>query len=112
VWEFKDGRISRGNVWRRLGVSKQAAGKTIGTLERLGYVERGSDPRDARRKGILLTARGEDMLRRSVCIFDALRAEWEKALGPERLRALEADLRTVTRGRGLRLDVPGWFRHE
>jgi DNA-binding MarR family transcriptional regulator len=97
---------------RRLGVSKQAAGKTIGALERLGYVERGGDPRDARRKVILLTARGEDMLRRSVRIFDALRAEWEQALGPERLRALEADLRTVTRGRGLRLDVPGWFGHE
>ena len=74
------------------------------------YVKRGSDPRDARRKVILLTARGEDMLRRSVRIFDALRAEWEETIGPERLRALEADLRTVTRGRGLRLDLPGWFR--
>jgi hypothetical protein len=52
------------------------------------------------------------MLRRSVRIFDALRAEWEQAIGPERLRALEADLRTVTRGRGLRLDLPGWFRPE
>ena len=50
------------------------------------YVKRGSDPRDARRKVILLTARGEDMLRRSVRIFDALRAEWEETIGPERLR--------------------------
>ena len=93
-------------------MSKQAAGKTIAALERLGYVERGSDPRDGRRKLILLTARGEDMLRRSVRIFDALRAEWEQAIGPERLRALEADLLTVTRGRDLRLDLPGWFRPE
>lgn len=98
-----------GELGRRLGVSKQAAGKTIDSLERLGYVERASDPNDARRKLVLLTAHGEDMLQRSARIFDVLRAQWETALGPERLRALEADLRTVTGGRGARLDVPGWF---
>src|SRR5215469_11791295 len=32
---------------RRLGISKQAAGKTIDTLEQLGYVARGPDPADA-----------------------------------------------------------------
>lgn len=96
---------------RRLGVSKQAAGKTIDGLEHLGYVHRATDPNDARRKLVLLTAHGEDMLRRSVGIFDALRAEWEQMLGAKRLRALEADLRTVTGGRALRLDVPGWFEH-
>jgi hypothetical protein len=32
-------------------------------------------------------------------------------LGPKRLRELEADLRTLTGGRNLRLDVPGWFEH-
>jgi DNA-binding MarR family transcriptional regulator len=96
---------------RRLGVSKQAAGKTIDALERLGYVRRASDPNDARRKLVLLTAHGEDMLRRSVRIFDALHGEWAQMLGPKRLRELEADLRTVTGGRSLRLDVPGWFEH-
>lgn len=96
---------------RRLGVSKQAAGKTIDGLEHLGYVHRATDPNDARRKLVLLTAHGEDMLRLSVRIFDALRAEWEQMLGAKRLRALEADLRTVTGGRALRLDVPGWFEH-
>ena len=96
---------------RRLGVSKQAAGKTIDALERLGYVQRANDPKDARRKLVMLTAHGTDMLRRSARIFDALHAEWEQTLGPKRLRALEADLRTVTAGRGLRLDMPGWFEH-
>lgn len=96
---------------RRLGVSKQAAGKTIAALEGLGYVRRTGDPRDSRRKLVMLTAHGEDMLRRSVRIFDALRAEWEQTLGRERLSALEADLRAVTAGRGLRLDMPGWFEH-
>jgi DNA-binding MarR family transcriptional regulator len=94
---------------RRLGVSKQAAGKTVDALERLGYVVRAPDPRDARRKRIRLTERGIDCLRRSARIFDQLRASWAETLGEERLRALEDDLRAVTPQELLRLDMPGWF---
>jgi DNA-binding MarR family transcriptional regulator len=94
---------------RLLGVSKQAAGKTVDGLERLGYVERATDPADARRKLIRLTDRGVDMLARSARIFDELRAEWAAQIGPDRLRALEADLATVTGAEQFRLDVPGWF---
>lgn len=94
---------------RRLGVSKQAAGKTVDTLERLGYVERGSDPYDARRKIVRLTGRGVDSLVRSARVLDDLRGRWARALGEERLRALEADLRAVTPADLFRLDVPGWF---
>jgi DNA-binding MarR family transcriptional regulator len=94
---------------RRLGVSKQAAAKTIASLERLGYVERGADPADARRRHVRLTARGVDCLTRSARIFDALRARWAAALGPERLAALEADLRTMTPADAFGLDAPGWF---
>jgi DNA-binding MarR family transcriptional regulator len=94
---------------RRLGISKQAAGKTIDSLERLGYLERGPDPRDARRKVVRLTGRAVDMLERSARIFDDLRARWAEILGAERLRAMEADLRQVTPPDMFRLDVPGWF---
>ncbi|MEV4243753.1 MarR family winged helix-turn-helix transcriptional regulator [Streptosporangium canum] len=94
---------------RRLGVSKQAAGKTVDALERLGYVERGSDPYDARRKVVRLTEHGVDSLVRSARIFDDLRARWAETLGEERLRALEADLRKVTPSDVFPLDVPGWF---
>src|SRR5258708_20504000 len=66
---------------RRLGISKQAAGKTIDSLERLGYLERGPDPRDARRKVVRLTDRAVDMLERSARIFDDLRAPWAEILG-------------------------------
>lgn len=93
---------------RRLGISKQAAGKTIQMLERLGYVQRGLDPRDTRRKVVQLTERGVDCLQRSARIFDKLRTHWASTLGPERLRALEADLRKMTPD-VFRLDVPGWF---
>ncbi|MFI9326131.1 MarR family winged helix-turn-helix transcriptional regulator [Kitasatospora sp. NPDC052868] len=94
---------------RRLGVSKQAAGKTVEQLEALGYVERGSDPDDARRKVVRLTARGTDCLHRSARIFDELRAEWSALLGEQNLRALEADLRTLAPGDLFRLDTPRWF---
>jgi DNA-binding MarR family transcriptional regulator len=94
---------------RRLGVSKQAAAKSIESLERLGYVERGADPGDARRKIVRLTARGGDCLVRSARIFDDLRAGWAATLGEERLRELEADLSAVTPPDIFRLDVPGWL---
>jgi DNA-binding MarR family transcriptional regulator len=94
---------------RRLGVTKQAAGKTIDALERMGYVVRAPDPRDARRKTIRLTERGVDCLARSAQIFERLQAGWAETLGEDRLRALEDDLRAVTPDEQLRLDVPGWF---
>jgi len=96
-------------IGRRLGVSKQAAGKTVDKLEQLGYVARVDDPADARRKVVRLTSRGFDSLARSAAIFDELRREWADTLGIDRVRALEADLRTMVPADGFRLDVAGWF---
>jgi DNA-binding MarR family transcriptional regulator len=100
------------DLGRRLGISKQAAGKTIAALESRGYLARTADPVDGRRKLVALTARGDDCLARSARIFDELRARWETALGPQRLRALEADLETIAPGDAFRLDTPGWFGAE
>lgn len=94
---------------RALGVTKQAAAKHIGALERLGYIERGDDPRDARRKTVRLTDSGTDLLARSARIFDELRDGWAQVLGADRLNALEDDLRKVTPQQAFSLDVPGWF---
>lgn len=90
-------------------MSKQAAGKTAERLEALGYVERIDDVHDARRKLVRLTPHGVDAPVRSAQIFEELRAEWAKTLGPQRLREMEAGLRTVTPGNFFRLDAPGWF---
>jgi DNA-binding MarR family transcriptional regulator len=94
---------------RRLGVSKQAAGKTVDRLESLGYAERVDDEVDGRRKLVRLTPRGIDSLVRSAAIFDDLRAQWAATLGTKRLSSLEADLRTMVSADGFRLDVAGWF---
>ncbi|RSD24934.1 MarR family winged helix-turn-helix transcriptional regulator [Amycolatopsis eburnea] len=96
-------------IGRRLGVSKQAAGKTVERLEALGYAERADDPADARRKIVRLSAHGVDALTKSAEIFDDLRAEWARAVGAERIGALEADLRKVVGPAAYRLDAAGWF---
>lgn len=96
-------------IGRRLGVSKQAAGKTIDRLEALGYVERADDPDDARRKLVRITPRGLDVLTRSAQIFDQLRDRWAARLGAERLAEMESSLRTVVPEAGFPVDVPGWF---
>jgi DNA-binding MarR family transcriptional regulator len=94
---------------RRLGISKQAAGKTIDRLEELGYVHKSGDDQDRRRKLVRITPRGLAALSESAMIFDDIRARWAGALSPGRLSALEADLRTMVPGETFRLDVPGWF---
>ncbi|NUT53392.1 MAG: MarR family transcriptional regulator [Saccharothrix sp.] len=94
---------------RRLGVSKQAAGKTIDRLEALGYVERVDDAGDARRKLIRLTPRGIDSLVQAAEIFDRLRARWVAQLGADRVALLESSLRAVVPDAGFPVDVPGWF---
>ncbi|MFF3829555.1 MarR family winged helix-turn-helix transcriptional regulator [Streptomyces sp. NPDC002458] len=100
---------SASEIGRRLGVSKQAAGKTVDKLEGLGYVERVDDPDDGRRKRVRVTARGADMLVRSAEGFDRIRAEWTGALGAERVAALEADLRRMAPAGAFRLDAERWF---
>jgi len=94
---------------RRLGISKQAAGKTVDRLAALGYVERVDDEADGRRKLLRLTPRGVDALVRSAAIFDDLRADWARSLGRDRLVDLEQSLRAMVPATGFRLDVAGWF---
>jgi DNA-binding MarR family transcriptional regulator len=97
------------DLGQRLGVSKQAAGKTVDRLVALGYLERADDPADARRKLVRMTDRGLDGLQRSAVLFDELRDRWAATLGPDRVAALEDDLRRMVPADVFRLDVPGWF---
>lgn len=94
---------------RRLGVSKQAAGKTVDRLVELGYAERSADAADARRKLVRLTPRGYDVLARSAAVFEQLRAEWVEQLGADGVRAVEANLRAVVPTTAVRLDAASWF---
>jgi len=98
------------DVGRRLGVTKQAAGKTIDRLAELGYVTRaGEDGADRRRKLVRLTPRGREALTMSAEAFDRVRGRWAAGIGRERVAALETDLRAMAGGRPLRLDLHGWL---
>ncbi|MCH0555776.1 MarR family winged helix-turn-helix transcriptional regulator [Streptomyces sp. MUM 16J] len=97
------------DIARNLGISKQAAGKSVDRLVTLGYAERADDPADARRRLVRLTPRGLDVLHRSAAIFDELRAGWAAALGEERLRAIEDGLRAVASPGAFRLDAAEWI---
>ncbi len=99
-------------VGRRLGVSKQAAAKTVAALERLGYVVREPHPADARAVQLRRSRRGEELLALSAGTFGRIHAGWVAELGAERVGALIDDLeRMATATGGAKLgDLPGWLR--
>lgn len=100
---------SASDIGRRLGISKQAAGKTVDRLVALGYAERADDPTDTRRRVVRLTARGFDALARSADIFQRLRGNWAHERGEDRIRAMEDDLRALAPPVAFRLDAAGWL---
>jgi DNA-binding MarR family transcriptional regulator len=103
--------VTASELGRRLGVSKQAAGKTVDRLVRLGYVERAASGADARAKVVRPTPLGLDLLNRSAAIFDELRAEWVRTLGADQVSAVETALRAVVPS-GVGVDAVGWFAAE
>jgi DNA-binding MarR family transcriptional regulator len=80
---------------RRLGVTKQAAAKTVAALERLDYVATGPAPADGRARLVRRTARGEELLTLSAEIFTALRDEWAARLGERNMAQLQDDLERI-----------------
>jgi DNA-binding MarR family transcriptional regulator len=97
------------DVGKRLGISKQAAGKTIERLEALGYARRAGDEADRRRKLVRLTPRGIEALALSAAIFTQIRDRWARELGPGHVEDLEESLRRMAPDGTFRLDVPGWL---
>ena len=96
---------------RRLSVSKQAAAKTVAVLEERGYVTRGADPLDARRKPLQVTALGFEVMRVGEAVFDELRDKWKRKIGAKQLERLESDLATLVGASPIRVDSPGWIAH-
>src|ERR1700760_4082517 len=68
------GADNASDLGRRLSVTKQAAAKTIATLEERSYVAREPDPADKRRMRLYVTDHGLAMLQEGAAIFDELRA--------------------------------------
>lgn len=106
------GADNASELGRRLSVSKQAAAKTVAVLADRGYIERGADPRDARRKRIEVTALGWNVMHEGERIFDELRDQWEQQLGAEQLAELEAQLTAFVGDSTVRVEAPGWIAQD
>ncbi|WP_027086825.1 MarR family winged helix-turn-helix transcriptional regulator [Cohnella panacarvi] len=106
------GADSASELGRRLMVSKQAAAKTIGILQKRAYVVREADPADARRKRLRVTARGFDMLREAEEIFDELRKKWARQIGSTELEQIEKHLAELIGTDPNRLDNSGWLARD
>ena len=105
------GADNASELGRRLSVSKQAAAKTVAVLEERGYVARGADPLDGRRKRLQVTALGFEVMRTGETVFDELRDKWKRKIGAKQLERLEADLATLVGASPVRVDTPGWIAH-
>ena len=102
------GADSASELGRRLAVTKQAAAKTLATLEERGFVLREPDPADKRRMRIRVTDHGLAMLRTGEAIFDDMRSQWEADAGADTIAALEQALRGLVGDKAIRLDSPQW----
>jgi DNA-binding MarR family transcriptional regulator len=105
-------RAVAAELGRRMAVSKQAAAKTVATLEERRWVTRTADPRDARRKRLEVTDLGREVMRAGEAIFDDLRQEWEGRIGRAELATLEQHLTALVGPSPIRLDAPGWVAAE
>ena len=103
------GADNASELGRRLSVSKQAAAKTVAVLEERGYVTRGADPLDARRKPLQVTALGFEVMRVGEAVFDELRDKWKRKIGTNQLERLESDLAALVGASPVRVDTPGWI---
>jgi DNA-binding MarR family transcriptional regulator len=105
------GADNASELGRRLSVSKQAAAKTVAVLEERGYVTRGADPLDARRKRLQVTAFGFEVMRVGEAVFDELRDKWKRKIGAKQLELLESDLAALVGASPVRIDSAGWIAH-
>jgi DNA-binding MarR family transcriptional regulator len=70
-------------------ITQQAAGQLIGELEKLGYVKRKPDSSDKRAKQLILTTRGERLLKDCAQLAAATDRELADTIGAKALTALQ-----------------------
>jgi DNA-binding MarR family transcriptional regulator len=102
-----DGPVTIGALAERLGVTQQAASKTVTDLERRGYVQRTADPDDARARLVALTARGDAAITGARRHREALARELADRLGPRRVEGARRLLLDVVAALGAEPAVRG-----
>ncbi len=78
-----------------MGVTKQAASKTVDAMAHAGYVRRSAGAGDARRRPIELSERGVELLATVESIYAELEDGWAAVIGRDHVERLRADLVAV-----------------
>ncbi|MFI9012250.1 MarR family winged helix-turn-helix transcriptional regulator [Actinosynnema sp. NPDC053489] len=81
-----------------LGVSKQAATRTVAELVEWGYVHRTAHPTDRRAHALALTGKGRSYLRLADELWAELEAEFADVVGARQLAVLREALETYLAG--------------
>jgi DNA-binding MarR family transcriptional regulator len=81
-----------GEIAQLMRTSKQAASKLLDSMQRRGFVERGSAPGDARMKAVVLTGEGRALLADVEQIYTELESEWAALLGADTLELIRTAL--------------------
>ncbi|WP_269854811.1 MarR family winged helix-turn-helix transcriptional regulator [Streptomyces sp. RPT161] len=76
-----------------LGITKQAASKAVAELQDWGYVRRQPHPVDKRAQSLALTERGHEYVRLADRLWAEVEQRFADIIGPDRLAALDQDLR-------------------
>jgi DNA-binding MarR family transcriptional regulator len=100
IQQLVEGPRPVGEIASDLGVTSQAISKSVRELEGLGYVERSSDPGDARVRRIALTEAGRAVLEAGRSARAQVNAELADVLGEDRVAATAATLREALQARG------------
>jgi DNA-binding MarR family transcriptional regulator len=80
---------------RRLGISKQAVGKTVSALEQRGFIERQEGKTDKREHVLVMTDKGSKLVAKSIEVAKELERATEKLLGRESFSLLKTLLSDI-----------------
>ena len=94
---LRAGPVSLRDLPGVLGTTKQAVSKLVDAMVAADYVERVTDPADARAKRVGLSPRGRALLAEVEDIWRDLEQGWAATLGEARLADLRNDLVVVLR---------------
>jgi DNA-binding MarR family transcriptional regulator len=74
--------VRPGVLAERVGMSKQAMNRLLGSLENLGYLARSDSPDEGRARIVRFTKRGHAAYAKAIEVLQDIEREWKAELGP------------------------------
>jgi DNA-binding MarR family transcriptional regulator len=91
----RDAPVTVSGLADGLGVTKQAASKLAESMVADGYLQRGDEAEDARRRPLILSPDGHRLLAEVEDIYTELESGWAQRIGADAVERLRADLVAV-----------------